>query len=216
MKVWISRYDYTQTAAKIKALGCDYVLAPLLQLKHYPCDITSEYDAIIITSSNAISAVSHNAEVIAVGEKSAKALRFRGISVSLVFPRVDDLIIALKALPKRNMLYLRGKHITVNLKEELGCAEHVAYSMQARNLKPDEAKSINDVNCVMVYSSRSGRLLGEAMLKHNLDPSFISAICISDKAAESVRSMPFKGVLVARQPNERSMMEQLKELINHG
>lgn len=215
MKVWVTRHCGHSTAKKIEALGAEPIVAPLSLVHHYPHTINPSYDAIIITSANAISrSIPKHIPLLIVGTHSAKLARSAGLEISHIFPTVGTLIDSIKSDSTTKMLYLRGEAISADLKSILGCDEKIIYGIKNRPLSSQEVTAVKTANCVLIYSQGSGQLIKQALSQYCLYPNSMHAICISPQVAISIQAIGFKKTLTATYPNEESMMQQLQLLIH--
>lgn len=211
MKVWINRYDANSSASKITELGFTPVIAPIVQLCRYRIPTYYDIKTVVITSSNAIPNDGlYNCDFITVGSKSADILRSTGRNVIKVFDTVNDLILSLKNHDHSKTLYLRGQHVSMDLKKEIGCIEYVAYSMKERPLTQTEILQVKGSECVLVYSKRSGSLLSKVILRYGIDTNKIDAVCISENAALGIKNTRFRNIIISDEANEDKIMEKLQ------
>lgn len=211
MKVWINRYDASSSASKTTALGFTPVVAPIVQLCRYRIPTYDDIKTVVITSSNAIpNDALYNCDFITVGRKSADMLRSTGRNVIMVFDTVNDLVLSLKNRDHSKTLYLRGQHVSVDLKNEIGCIEYIAYSMKERPLTQAEILQVKESECVLVYSKRSALLLSKVILRYGIDHSKLDALCISENAALGIKDTKFRNVIISHEANEDKIMEKLQ------
>jgi uroporphyrinogen-III synthase len=212
MKIWINRYDTDISASKIRALGLTPVVAPIIELCRYTIPQYDDIKTVVTTSSNAIPNEGfYNCDFITVGSKSADILRSTGRKVVKVFDTVNDLVLSLKNLDHSNTLYLRGEHISVDLKKEIGCSEFIAYSMKQKILSQTELSNVKDADCVLIYSKRSGEVLIKVILRYGIDPKNMDAVCISENVALGVKGVGFRNIIISSEATEDKIIEQLQK-----
>src|SRR5262245_27157566 len=88
MRVVVTRpqADSERTAAALEALGHEVLMAPLMRIEPVAADLAGTWSAIVITSANAVQAVSATADMVkklpvfAIGDRSAEAARRVGFA----------------------------------------------------------------------------------------------------------------------------------------
>lgn len=196
MKILLLRED--DAAAKtIKALrDFEVVHTPLFKMIRIDAKCQfSHYNHVILTSKNALFAVNRISfdNIYSVG-KAASPYHGTCLLTS------DQLIPLVKKLTG-SILYLRGRHISKNLKqynhniEELVCYEMlpIAATIDATSF-----------DLALLYSKRQAEAFKVALrgdCKHKI------AICISEQVANLVKDK--MQVLIAKHPHEESMLEVL-------
>jgi uroporphyrinogen-III synthase len=229
--------DDEATAAGLRARGFDVLLAPMLRFQPlaFPLDLDARFDAVIVTSANALRGIeSHLAghrlltlPLFAVGEHTAAAARRVGfskvISADGDAASLRDCVLAsvkAKALTKAGtLLYLTGADLARDLAGELG--EHgfsvvtqTTYRMMpVSNLPPEagDAFAAHRIDAVLHYSRRSARAFLEATRSAGVEISALAIpqCCISDAVASVVRDAGATQVMVARSPHENALFEVL-------
>jgi uroporphyrinogen-III synthase len=229
--------DDEATAAGLRARGFEVLLAPMLRFQPvaFPVDMDARYDAVIVTSANALRGIeSHLAghrllklPLFAVGEHTAAAARRVGfskvISANGDAASLRDCVLAsvkAKALTKAGtLLYLTGADLARDLAGELG--EHgfsvVTYTtyrmMPVSSLPPEagDAFAAHRIDAVLHYSRRSARAFLEATRTAGVEISALAIpqCCISDAVASVVRDAGATQVMVARSPHENALFEVL-------
>jgi uroporphyrinogen-III synthase len=229
--------DDEATAAGLRARGFEVLLAPMLRFQPvaFPVDMDARYDAVIVTSANALRGIeSHLAghrllklPLFAVGEHTAAAARGVGfskvISANGDAASLRDCVLAsvkAKALTKAGtLLYLTGADLARDLAGELG--EHgfsvVTYTtyrmMPVSSLPPEagDAFAAHRIDAVLHYSRRSARAFLEAARTAGVEISALAIpqCCISDAVASVVRDAGATQVMVARSPHENALFEVL-------
>jgi uroporphyrinogen-III synthase len=229
--------DDEATAAGLRARGFEVLLAPMLRFQPvaFPVDTDARYDAVIVTSANALRGIeSHLAgqcllklPLFAVGEHSAAAGRRVGfskvISANGDAASLRDCVLAsvkAKELKKAGtLLYLAGADLAHNLGGELG--EHgfsvvtqTTYRMMPVSSLPREAGDAfvaHRIDAVLHYSRRSARAFLEAARTAGVEISALAIpqCCISEAVASVVRDAGATQVMVARSPHENALFEVL-------
>jgi uroporphyrinogen-III synthase len=229
--------DDEATAAGLRARGFEVLLAPMLRFQPvaFPVDMDAHYDAVIVTSANALRGIeSHPAgqrllklPLFAVGEHSAAAARRVGfgkvISADGDAASLLDCVLAsvkAKELTKAGrLLYLAGADLARDLAGELGehgfsVVTHTTYRMMPVSSLPPEAGdafAAHRIEAVLHYSRRSARAFLEATRTAGVEISALAIpqCCISDAVASVVRDAGATQVMVARSPHENALFEVL-------
>ena len=219
MRIWITRAqpEADATAGRIRALGHEPVVAPLLKVQpvgHAP-DLAG-IAALAFTSRNGVQAFSalsdvRDLPVFAVGDATAKAARDAGFNdvsnASGDVAALAALIAGRKAALAGEVLYLAPEEPAGDLVGGLKALGVPARSEVVYRTVPIAlAAPPADLDVVLIHSPKAGRRLTE-------DPALaasatsITGICISAKAAEPLRGLGLRDVLIASEPNEAAMLE---------
>lgn len=216
-----------KTAEGLTRLGFEPVLASLLSIDLVtpPPPVTGNFQAILITSANAVPALSHlpidrATPVLCVGDATREAVQAAGFE-SATSAHGDGRALARLALkrltPKGGtLLHLHGQtlaHDPLAALSEAGFHTRSALVYRARHL--DEFSEADRLalrttppRFALAYSPESARSLAAALNAISLQG--IDIIAISEAAAEPLRS-PERTVIVGDSPSEDAM---LKTLIN--
>lgn len=229
--------DLETTAATLRARGLDVLLAPMLQFEPvaFADDADARYGAVMVTSANALRALADRTidsewlalPLFAVGEHTAETARQFGFRNVLVADgdagSLRDLIVAsarAKVFRKSSaLLYLAGLDLSRDLAGELGArgfsvVTHTTYRMSpVASLPPDvsDAFAATGIDAVLHYSRRSARSFLDATRVAGVEISAlaIAQCCISEAVAAVVRDAGATQVLVAKSPDEASLLEAL-------
>jgi len=233
--------DSEATAAKLRARGYDVLLAPILKFEPvaFGDDGEMDYDAVIVTSANAIRAAAPQLQqrgwlklpAFAVGEKTASCARDAGFSkvtaaegdaVSLV-----DLVrqsARSKALKKRaSLLYLAGTELSRDLAGELGeygfnVVTRTTYRMATvLGLPRDvcDAFAADRIEAVLHYSLRSARAFLDASRAEGVEISALAILqcCLSEPIAAVLREAGAAQAAVAASPDEKALFDALERAL---
>ena len=205
-------------------------------------DIDARYDAVIVTSANALRGIEPHLSgsrllelpLFAVGEHTASAAR--GAGFGKVIPANGDatalreLMLAsvrTRELKKAaTLLYLAGADLARDLAGELGergfdVVTHTTYRMIPVSGLPREvcdAFAANRIEAVLHYSRRSARAFLEATRSAGVEISALAIpqYCISDGVASVVRDAGASQVTIARSPDENALFEVLDRALRAG
>jgi uroporphyrinogen-III synthase len=213
------------SAAAIKARGAEAVLAPLFEIIPLPFSLEGAGDAqaLVFTSANAVRALGAAGSlakipVLTVGDATAAAAKAAGFgTVTSASGTVEHVAsLAVRALdPGGGPIWrLHGAHVAGDLDAALrsaGFDVKSAATYEARavaslpralaaRLEPGSA----GLDAVLFHSPR-GAQAGAALLSEAAHT--MTAVCISQAAAEKARAAPWRAALVAEAPNEQALLD---------
>ena len=227
--------DNEATLAALRARGIEALSAPVLRFEPLPFhdDADTDYDAVILTSANALRAGDLAGSrllrlpLFAVGGHTADAARAAGFGDVIVGKgdavALRDLVLARVKAGKLNkaatLLYLAGADLSRDLAGELGekgltVVTHSTYRMAPVAILPSEisdAFMANRVTAVLHYSRRSARAFLDAVRSGGLEISALALpqYCISASVAAVLHDAGATQVVVAAQPDENSLLDAL-------
>jgi len=232
--------DNEATAGALRALGFETLLAPVLRFEPLAFhDGDDAYDAVIVTSANALRAIEgHSAQprllqlpLFAVGDQTAESARRSGfnkvISAGGDLAALRDIVLAsarARQLKKgATLLYLAGADLARDLERELGgygftVVTAMTYRMVTISRLPErvgEAFTANRVQAVLHYSLRSARAFLDAIRADGLEISALAVpqCCISANVAACLREAGATRVQVAASPDENALLAALERAL---
>lgn len=238
MRVLVTRPepDASKTAERLRALGHEAVVAPLMAIvedRTVPID-PSGLASIAVTSANAVAALAARADfavlrsipLFAVGDVTAEAARAAGFaSVRSAAGAADDLARLILAESRRadgprhgRILYAAGRDRTGDLDGTLrraGLAVDIleVYRAEPAPLGPDTVAMLEagGIDATLVYSRRSADLLLGVLPKPLLDrlAETLAVHVISEAAAAPLRAAGFRRIVVAERPNADGLLATL-------
>jgi uroporphyrinogen-III synthase len=229
--------DDEATAGALRARGFEVLQAPMLRFAAVPFldDVDARYDAVIVTSANALRAIEPQLAgsrllelpLFAVGDHTASAARGAGFG-QVIAARGDaaalrDLVLAgvkSKHLKRGStLLYLAGADLARDLAGELGekgftVVTHTTYRMIPVSSLPREvcdAFVANEVEAVLHYSRRSARAFLDAARTGGVEISALALpqYCISAAVASILRDAGAAQVTAAASADENALFEAL-------
>ena len=234
MAVFVTRpsQDGEKTTQALRARGFEVLASPTLRLEPLPFqdDHGATYDAVIVTSANAVRAVKDDPalkpllklRLFAVGDASAEVAGQIGfanvVSASGDGAALRDLVCA--TLRKGSTLcYLAGADLGRDLTVELGehgytVITHTTYRMMPVLNFPAEvtaAFNSNGIEATLHYSRRSARAFVEAVQASGIEILALALpqVCISQAVASILREAGASRVIVAQTPDENAIFEAL-------
>jgi uroporphyrinogen-III synthase len=232
MRVVLTRYseEAQATAARLAALGYSPVFAPVLTIRATgAAQPPGAFDALIATSAAAFTVLAAeryaplaSLALYVVGERTAES----AVAIGLPKPRaVAPGLATLAALvcdklrQSARVLHIAGRDRTPGLEEALTAAGHrlvvwEVYEALAREAwSVEEAQAFADADAVLYYSRRSAELAVGLARKAGLSETLdgIVHLCISENAAEPLRSAQATKIVIADEATEAGLFEALKQ-----
>jgi len=217
--------DAARTAAGLRALGHEVIIAPLLRIEPVADLHIDEgpWAAIVVTSANVARAPIEQLRhipVFAVGGRSAQAMREAGFAeVRSADGHVDDLarLVANQVRPTAPLLYLAGEHRTGDLAGELrklGFAVEIKVvycAVAATVLSPAAADALAiGLDAVLHFSRRSAEAYIAAAEAAGLRREALQGLahyCLSAQVAEPLAHAGADPIRIATRPVEASLLD---------
>ncbi|MES1202297.1 MAG: uroporphyrinogen-III synthase [Pseudomonadota bacterium] len=223
MRIAVTRSepDASHTSERLRALGAEAVLAPLLVIETRAFDATLDgVQALLFTSANGVRAFAERSaarEIVAltVGDATAEAARACGFREA---HSADGDVATLAAFvqhlcdPKRGRLvHIAGADVAGDLVGALTSAgfdaeRRVAYEAVAVTQAP--AVLLGDIDLVLFHSARAARVYAALGAPRAAERA---AACLSPAVAEAVqnspdRSIPWARIIVSPTPREEALL----------
>jgi uroporphyrinogen-III synthase len=217
MRIWITRAEpgASRTAEKLKALGHEPVVAPLLEVHALPVAVDLDgVAALAFTSANGVRAfaersASRSLPVFAVGDATAAAARKAGFcevaSAEGDLDALADLIAAHAAGLKGTVLAPGPREPAGDLPRALAAQGITARALPLYETLPVFPKGMGPVDAVLIHSPKAAERLA-VVLGEKTGPA---AYCISPAAAAPLSGRPFARIEWAARPDEDSLLALL-------
>ncbi|MBC7770266.1 MAG: uroporphyrinogen-III synthase [Phycisphaerales bacterium] len=211
--------ETARTAERLRVLGADPVVAPLLTIVPCGYDTNTEgAQAIIFTSSNGVRAFpdargARTRIVLAVGDATAAAAREAGF---INVRSADGDVNALAALAKATLdpgggklIHIAGDHVAGDLAAELRAAgfsyeRRLAFASVAAHALPEAFAE--PLDAVLFHSARAAETF--VSLGAPNAASLIAA-CMSEAVAVAARKTAWRRIIVAPAPREEALLAAL-------
>jgi uroporphyrinogen-III synthase len=232
MRVLVTRPlpDGERTAAALRARGHDVMLTPLMQVRSIPAELAGDWSAVIITSANALRTLTAaqlapllKLPLYAVGERSAEAARdagFRDVrSAQGDASALIRLIAERYANESAPHLYLAGVARAADIKSALAgkgikVTTVEVYSTVTTGFPPDLLTAIEQsrLDAVLHFSRRSAEnfVIGAKTAGLAAKALALKQLCLSAQVAEPLTLARAQDVVIARRPDEASLLALLK------
>ncbi|MGY3619830.1 uroporphyrinogen-III synthase [Bradyrhizobium sp. USDA 10063] len=229
--------DGEATADSLRSRGFEVLLAPMLRFEALPFqeEDAARYDAVIVTSANALRAVAPQLAghallrlpLFAVGEHTAAAAREAGfgevVSANGDATALYELVRARRKAKKlkksATLLYFAGADLSRDLAGELGEAGFMVITRTTYRMSPVaglprpvcDAFMAGGIEAVLHYSRRSARAFLDAARAEGLEISALASphCCISASVAAVLREAGATQVVTAASPDENALFEVL-------
>ncbi|MGH1404837.1 MAG: uroporphyrinogen-III synthase [Alphaproteobacteria bacterium] len=207
----------------------DFILCPVMTIIHDMANIPSSdsYDALILTSVHAVHSVRDNHEVLSkpcyvVGQACGDAFeKAGGTNIVSITSTVHDLVKVIEKSHNQSFLYIRGRDISLDIKEVLkplgkNVDEAISYNAQENDqMSSDVVTEIlkHRIGAVTLFSKRTAHLfytyIKQAELTSHLEGANI--LCLSNAIAQFVSEVQGKNasdhVYVAQTPDMQGMID---------
>lgn len=230
MRVLVTRpiLEAETTARAIMARGHEPVIAPMLQIRHRDAVIpTTGFDALIVTSANALAAIAARAEkvallaypLLAVGQRTAAAARAAGFGK---VTSADGDVTALAGTIERwadqpmRFLHLAGEDRVADLGAILAGQGHevamaVVYeAVKAVRFAADTEQLLREdgIDAVTHFSARTAEAFVDcARGVVPLETARLRHLCLSERVAEPLRAAGATVVAVAARREEAALLD---------
>jgi uroporphyrinogen-III synthase len=217
MRIWITRAEpgATRTAERVRALGHEPVVAPLLEVHALPGAVDLDgVAALAFTSANGVRAFAERSPersfpVFAVGDATAAAARKAGFaevaSAEGDLDALADLIAANAAGFRGTVLAPGPREPAGDLPRALAAQGVTARALALYETLPVFPKSMGPVDAVLIHSPKGAERLA-VVLGEKTGPA---AYCISPAAAAPLAGRPFARIEWAARPDEDSLLALL-------
>jgi uroporphyrinogen-III synthase len=218
MRIWITRAEpgASRTADKLRALGHEPVVAPLLEVHALPGPIDLDgVAALAFTSSNGVRAFAERSQeralpAFTVGDATAAAARKAGFhevaSASGDLDALADLIAAHAARLNGTVLAPGPREPAGDLPRALAAQGVTARALALYETLPVfPPRGMGPVDAVLIHSPKAAERLAVVM-GEKTGPA---AYCISAAAAAPLAGRPFARVEWAARPDEDSLFALL-------
>ncbi|MCA1471479.1 uroporphyrinogen-III synthase [Bradyrhizobium sp. IC3195] len=233
--------DNAATADNLRTRGHAVLLAPALKLEPVAFQGESEvsYDAVLVTSANAIRAIAPQLPdlgllelpLFAVGEHTAAVAREAGFAEVIVAggdaASLRDKVMqsACDKVLKKNstLLYLAGADLSRDLGGELGAEGFRVVTQTTYRMAPVkhlprevcEGFAAHGIEAVLHYSRRSARAFLDAARDEGVEISALAIphCCLSETVAGVLRDAGASQVLVAATPDETALFDTLERAL---
>lgn len=232
MKILLTRPvgDAEKTAADLRALGHDVIVAPLMEIRFRkgPEIALDDAQAVLVTSANGVRALARRTArrdmpLFAVGPQTAERARAAGFrAVKSADGDAEALARAVTgwARPEAGALFhARGAHAKGDLAALLAAAgfrvqSEVLYeAVEAKALPPAAAQALGSgsLDAVLLYSQRSARIFAHCAISAGLQEicETMAALCLSEAVAAGLAPLQFRSVRIASHPDQAGLFALL-------
>lgn len=227
MKILITRpiNEATALAAKLEKLGHSTIIEPLMKIEILEAsnfDDFIQYDAIIISSKNAIRAISKapkSLKLIIVGKESTKFAKSNGF-INSTYGGANITELKKNLNNYHNLLYLTGSDITDNLNTiKAKITRQVVYRTEPiHTISANFLNFIKDpqAKIILFFSTITSQIFKNIINDHQLNSycGNIIALTLSTKIAHNLRDIGFRKCYMAQEPNLNSIINSINVIQN--
>jgi uroporphyrinogen-III synthase len=206
-RIWVTRTEpqAQATAARLRKLGFQVIVAPVLEARQIPdatIDLTGA-DAIAFTSGHGVQAFAHLCEnrdlpVFAVGDTTAELASKAGFTqVTVSRGGASGLALTIGLEPSADLAALLA---------EQGVGARIVAVYRTAAITPDQVPS--DVDVVLIHSAKAARIVARMIPPDQA--AVISVLAISEAAAAPLRALPFAHIAAAPFPDEAHLLALLQ------
>jgi uroporphyrinogen-III synthase len=216
-RIWVTRTQprATATAERVRALGLEPIVAPVLVSQAVAADIDlAGVDALAFTSATGVRAfadlsLDRAPTVFVVGEGTAAAARAEGFEVIRISNgdvRALSAFIA-KAEPAL-VLNPTAREPAADLVALLAERGVAARGLVVYETVPTGAAVPPNIDSILIHSPRAARIVAGQITAEQA--SALSVFAISEAAAAPLRALPFARIATAPFPDEASLLDLLQ------
>lgn len=218
--------DASETAARLGALDIEAVVEPLLRFEVLPASLPDPagFAGIVVTSSNALSALDQRGEIAryrhlklyAVGNRTADAARQLGFAaVESADGDVHALIeLVAGAGPAGPLFYPAARLVAGNLVKLLAARGVLVIAAKIYDMRPAPELSAplraeldaGGIDAALFYSRRTAETFVELAGGDGGARRAVSMLCLSEAVAQPLVAAHFVRVSLADHPSEEAMM----------
>lgn len=229
MRVLVTRPepDGERTAAKLRARGCDVMLAPLLRVETVKADLDGAWDVVALTSVNAVRAIADHPRMkvllatpaYAVGGRTADAAVAQGFAnVVSADGDAQDLVRVMKThlRGRGRVLYLAGEDRAADLAGELRGADMevetvVVYRAVAVSEFPTDirdALATGRLEAVLHFSRRTAETYVACAAAAGIAAPALAPVhyCLSQQVAGPLAAAGARSIRTAARPTEVALI----------
>lgn len=211
----------TRTRSRVEV-----IYSPILEIKPLPISVdTNGVRGLIFTSANGVNAavslgLARDMPAFCVGPATTGAAKGAGWAAQMAGATAEELVAyLLKHRPDSPLLHLRGEHsrgnIATRLTESgLTVREQPVYQQNLLPLTPEAMAAAEENKPVIapIFSPRTARQFADIWT--GSAPLWLAAI--SDSTAESLYSLDYARLKIAKEPTPKKMRKAVKKLVKHA
>ena len=216
-----------ETAERVRQLGFEPVQAPMLRVKVLPLPMASGFQAILVTSGNAIEGIfeiDRSTRLLTVGDATADRARAAGfIDVTSAGGDAADLaaLVSRTLAPSAGALLLacgqgHGQKLATDLRHRgFRVLRRVVYAAEPVSDLPEAAVGAmraGKLRSALFFSAETARQFVSVACRHNLQETVrdVTALAISGPAGVALSVLPWGDVLIAARPNQDELLALLR------
>ena len=220
-----ARDDAERTGAKLRAMGFEPLLAPVLEIVPTGAEVPAgPFDAVLATSAKGVTHFAHQAleaPLCVVGARTAQVARDLGWRIELVASDAKELLSLIRTRQKApaRFLYLAGRDRKADLERGLRAAGLETtvvetYAARAATALPQEvieALAKGEIAAALHYSRRSAEIFVALAQKAGLSEALrkLHHLAFSQDVAAPLECGLARSVHIAEKPDEEHLLAAL-------
>lgn len=207
------------TAKRIRATGLEPVVIPLFAIEPLaaPSFVSSEFDAMLLTSGNAVRAAKKavlscgGLPIYAVGSVTAAALEHIGVQADYAGDEgVDRLLTVAERCGHKRLLWLAGEdHSDPELPENIELAVIIVYRSAPLPPRPDFARIVSECDAVMLHSARAAAHFAQLCDELEIPRQLVRIAAFSRTVADNA-GQGWADIIVAPAPNDTLLLSEMQ------
>lgn len=207
------------TAKRIRAAGLEPVVIPLFAIEPLaaPSFVPSEFDALLLTSGNAVRAAenavlqSGGLPIYAVGSATAAALEHIGVQADYVGDEgVDRLLAIAERRGHKRLLWLAGEdRRDPDIRPDIELETVIVYRSAPLPPPPDFARIVSEFDAVMLHSARAASHFAQLCDELEIPRQLVRIAAFSQAVADNV-GQGWADIIVAPAPNDTLLLSEMQ------
>ncbi len=207
------------TAKRVRDAGFEPIVMPLFAIEPlpYPPVAPENYDALLLTSGNAVRAASDALKHLSplpfytVGAATARALEKASLEPGFVGTEgINALLLKAQENGHRNLIWLAGEDYSEpTLPEEIKLDIRFVYRSVPVPTPPNFDKEVRQADAVMLHSSRAAEYFAGSCDRAGVARQDITIATFSKNIADSAGE-GWADVIVAAAPNDAALLPELQ------
>lgn len=215
----------------LKKYGYHPVIFPLFKIVEHPAPLPSlpdlnKFDTLCFTSVHGVHALSDQESlksfpVYVTGKQTAKTARALGFeTVKYVAKSAREMFQKIEEDKVGSLLYPRGQDISCapeRILKKTQIESLIVYDMREVAVDKGAVKDLflnGDLSTVLVFSSRSGRVLVDVLRQYGLENALgqIKALCLSEEVLKSISGLDWQESRACHTPDRDHMLAILNDM----
>lgn len=207
------------TAKRIRTAGFKPVVIPLFAIEPLaaPSFVSSEFDAMLLTSGNAVRAAKKavlsrgGLPIYAVGSVTAAALEHIGVQADYIGDEgVARLLTVAERRGHKRLLWLAGQdHSDPEIRPDIELETVIVYRSAPLPPPPDFARIVSECDATMLHSARAAKHFVQLCDEFMVPRQYLRIGAFSQTVADNV-GQGWADIIVAPAPNDTLLLSEMQ------